>query len=110
MCSSDIHEGVGDSQKSSTPAARPKMIVEMTEDEIRQAGRRVVADTLGVSMDECADDARLEDDLGADSLEAMEILMAVETEYDIAVSEGEADRIVTVGDFLDTLVNRVLDT
>ena len=81
----------------------------MTEKEIRQAGRQVVADTLGVSMDECADDARLEDDLGADSLDAVEILMAVETKYDIAVAEGEADKIATVGDFLDMLVKRVLD-
>ena len=81
----------------------------MTENEIREAGRQIVADTLGVSIDECADDAGLEDDLGADSLDAAEILMAVETRYDIAVAEGEADKIETVGDLLDTLVKKVLD-
>ena len=82
----------------------------MTEKEIRQGGRQIVADTLGVSIDECADSAGLEDDLGADSLDAAEILMAVETKYDIAVAEGEADKIETVGDLLDTLVRKVLDT
>ena len=81
----------------------------MKEIEIREAGRLIVADTLGVSIEECTDDAGLEDDLGADSLDAAEILMAVETKYDITVTEGEADKIETVGDLLNTLVKKVLD-
>ena len=81
----------------------------MKEIEIREAGRQIVADTLGVSIEECTDDAGLEDDLGADSLDAAEILMAVETKYDITVTEGVADKIETVGDLLDTLVKKVLD-
>ena len=81
----------------------------MKEIEIREAGRQIVADTLGVSIDECTDDAGLEEDLGVISLDAAEILMAVETKYDITVVEGEADKIETVGDLLDTLVKKVLD-
>jgi acyl carrier protein len=88
---------------------KPQKQNDMKEIEIREAGRQIVADTLGVSIDECTDDAGLEEDLGADSLDAAEILMAVETKYDITVVEGEADKIETVGDLLDTLVKKVLD-
>ena len=89
---------------------KPKQQPDMTEKEIRDAGRQIVADTLGISVEECTDDASLEDDLGADSLDAAEILMTVETKYDIAVEEGRADDIETVGDFLDTLVQKVMET
>ena len=87
----------------------PKQQPDMTEKEIRDAGRQIVADTLGISVDECADDASLEDDLGADSLDAAEILMAVDTKFDIAVEEGRADDIETVGNLLDTLVQKVME-
>ena len=89
---------------------KPKQQPDMTEKEIRDAGRQIVADTLGISVDECVDDASLEDDLEADSLDAAEILMAVETKFNIAVEEGRADDIETVGDFLDTLVQKVMET
>ena len=96
-------------QKLSTSKTNLQKQNDMKQIEIREAGRQIVADTLGVSIDECTDDAGLEEDLGADSLDAAEILMAVETKYDITVAEGEADKIETVGDLLDTLVKKVLD-
>lgn len=96
-------------QKLSTSKINPQKQNDMKQIEIREAGRQIVADTLGVSIEECTDDAGLEDDLGADSLDAAEILMAVETKYDITVTEGEADKIETVGDLLNTLVKKVLD-
>jgi acyl carrier protein len=96
-------------QKLSTSKTNLQKQNDMKQIEIREAGRQIVADTLGVSIEECTDDAGLEDDLGADSLDAAEILMAVETKYDITVAEGEADKIETVGDLLDTLVKKVLD-
>lgn len=79
----------------------------MNEQKIRDTGRKIVADILGITFEECTDSAILDDDLGADSLDAAEILMTVETKFDISIEEGEADKIKSVGDLLDTLVQRV---
>ena len=52
----------------------------MNEQKIRDTGRKIVADILGITFEECTDSAILDDDLGADSLDAAEILMTVEKE------------------------------
>ena len=79
----------------------------MTQQEIEKIGRKVIADTLGLPADQCQDDADIKDDLGADSLDAVEMLMTLETRFDIAIQEGEADHISTVRDYLDLLVRKV---
>lgn len=79
----------------------------MTQQKIEEIGRKAIADTLGIPVDECTDDMDIADDLGADSLDAVEMLMAVETRFDIAIQEGEADSIKTVRDYLDLLVKKV---
>ena len=80
----------------------------MTQQEIEKIGRKVIADTLGLPVEQCLDDADIKDDLGADSLDAVEMLMALETRFDIAIQEGEADSVKTVRDYLDLLVKKVL--
>ena len=50
----------------------------------------------------------IKDDLSADSLDAVEIIMALETTFDIALKEGEADQVRTVREYLDLLVKKVL--
>ncbi|WP_280528860.1 acyl carrier protein [Bosea sp. ANAM02] len=59
---------------------------------------RILVDALGVDREKVTADARLSDDLGADSLDAIEILTNIEMERDISISDTEAEAIVTVGD------------
>jgi acyl carrier protein len=79
----------------------------MKKEKIINTGRKIIADSLGLPIEECLDEMDLKDDLGADSLDAVEIIMAVETKFDIAIGEGEADNINTVKDLLDKLVEKV---
>ena len=60
--------------------------------------RGVVARQLGVERAEVVPDASLQDDLGADSLERVELLMALEDEFDIEVPEDVAETITTIAD------------
>ncbi len=60
--------------------------------------RGVVARQLGVELDEVIPDASLQEDLGADSLELVELLMALEDEFDIEVPEEVAESITTIAD------------
>ena len=60
--------------------------------------RGVVARQLGVELSEVLPDASLQEDLGADSLELVELLMALEDEFDIEVPEEVAESITTIAD------------
>ena len=80
----------------------------MTRQEIEEIGRKTIADTLGITVDECTDEMDIKDDLSADSLDAVEIIMALETTFDIALKEGEADQVRTVREYLDLLTKKVL--
>ena len=60
--------------------------------------RGVVARQLGVELSEVLPDASLQEDLGADSLELVELLMALEDEFDIEVPEEVAETITTIAD------------
>ena len=60
--------------------------------------RGVVARKLGVEVSEVLPDASLQEDLGADSLELVELLMALEDEFDIEVPEEVAETITTIAD------------
>lgn len=59
---------------------------------------RIIADALGVERERVTADARLADDLGADSLDAIEIVTNVEFEFGITIHDIEAEAIATVGD------------
>ena len=80
----------------------------MPRQEIEEIGRKTIADTLGITVDECTDEMDIKDDLSADSLDAVEIIMALETTFDIALKEGEADQVRTVREYLDLLTKKVL--
>ena len=70
------------------------------------ADRRRVSDPreqLSVSLDQLTPEARIEADLGADSLAMIEIMMAVEERFQICVTDEEAGEVSTVGDLLQTL-------
>jgi len=60
--------------------------------------KKIVADHLGVDEEKVKDEASFIDDLGADSLVTVELVMAVEEEFGSEISDSEAEKIRTVGD------------
>jgi acyl carrier protein len=69
--------------------------------------RGVVARQLGVELAQVHPDANLQEDLGADSLELVELLMALEDEFDIEVPEEVAETITTIADVERYIVEHV---
>jgi len=60
--------------------------------------RQIIADQLGLNVEDVTDSKRIEDDLGADSLDCIELVMMIEEGFAIEISDEEAERIKTVGD------------
>lgn len=63
--------------------------------------RKIIVDQLGVSPEEVTLEASFIDDLGADSLDTVELVMALEEEFDMEIPDEDAEKIVTVGDAID---------
>ena len=64
------------------------------EDKVKQ----IIVEQLGVDESEVTPEASITDDLGADSLDQVELVMAFETEFNIDIPDEEAEKIKTVGD------------
>jgi len=65
---------------------------------VEERVKEIIVDQLGVDENEVTPEAKFIDDLGADSLDIVELVMALEEEYDIEISDEEAEKIQTVGD------------
>ena len=63
----------------------------------------MLADALGVSADKITSDARIIEDLGADSLDVVELLSRLEDEYGITIPEDDVENLKTVGDIVTEL-------
>ena len=61
----------------------------------------IVVDQLGVDEADVTTEARFIEDLGADSLDVVELIMAMEDEFDLEFPEDEAENISTIGDVVD---------
>ncbi len=69
----------------------------MTRD-VSNKVKKMVSDHLGVDEVKVTDEASFIDDLGADSLDTVELVMAFEEEFGSEISDGDAEKILTVGD------------
>jgi acyl carrier protein len=63
--------------------------------------KKIVAEQLGVSEDEVSNEASFVDDLGADSLDTVELVMALEEEFECEIPDDEAENITTVQEAID---------
>ena len=65
--------------------------------------KQIIAESLSVDEDEITMETTFIDDLGADSLDVFEIIMAIEEEFDIEIDNEVAEKIVTVGDAVEQI-------
>lgn len=81
----------------------------MSEASIADKVRQVVARQLKADLDKVADDAYFVQDLGADSLQSMELIAAFEDEFDIEMDEDEAVKVKTVGGAVEFIARVVAE-
>ena len=77
----------------------------MTKD-VSSKVKKMVSDHLGVDEVKVTDEASFIDDLGADSLDTVELVMAFEEEFGSEISDSEAEKILTVGDAIKFIENK----
>ena len=68
--------------------------------------KEIIIDQLGVDEKEVTLEAKFIDDLGADSLDLVELVMALEEEYDTEITDEDAEKILTVGDAIEYIKSR----
>jgi acyl carrier protein len=68
---------------------------------VEERVKQIVVDQLGVSEDEVSGDSSFVDDLGADSLDTVELVMALEEEFNCEIPDEEAEKITTVQQAID---------
>lgn len=68
--------------------------------------KEVVVDQLGVDADQVTPEANFVDDLGADSLDTVELIMAFEEEFDVEIPDTDAEKIKTVQDVIDYIESK----
>ena len=72
-------------------------------DDISSKVKKIVADHLGIEESKVNDDSSFIDDLGADSLDTVELVMAFEEAFDVEIPDEKAETILTVGDAISHL-------
>lgn len=68
---------------------------------VEERVKKIIAEQLGVEEDEVTPEASFVEDLGADSLDTVELVMALEEEFSIEIPDEDAEKILTVGKALD---------
>ncbi len=76
-------------------------------EEIAQKARELIAESLAVSPDEISPESSFIDDLGADSLDIVELVMEIEKQFELEIPDDEAEKIATVQDAIDYIVSHV---
>ena len=73
----------------------------LTQEEVFEKVKKVIVEGLGVSEDLVKMESSYTDDLGADSLDTVELIMQFEEEFDIEISDEDAEKLNTVGSSVD---------
>ncbi len=79
----------------------------LTRDDVFQKVKSVIIDQLGTSEEEVNDEASFTEDLGADSLDTVELVMALEEEFSTEIADEEAEKLTTVGKTVDYIAQHV---
>lgn len=79
----------------------------LTEAEVYEKVKSVIVEQLGVSADEVTREASFTEDLGADSLDTVELVMALEDEFDTEIADEEAEKLTTVGKTVDYILSNI---
>ena len=79
----------------------------MNSEEIFEKVKSIIVKQLGVTDTAVTMEASFIDDLGADSLDIVELVMAIEEEFDIEIPDSDAEKVVTVGDVVDYIKENV---
>lgn len=77
-----------------------------SSEEIAERVKSIIVDQLGVSAEEVTPEASFIEDLGADSLDIVELIMALEEEYDMEIPDEDAEKIQTVNDVLSYIQSK----
>jgi acyl carrier protein len=78
----------------------------MKKEEILGKVKTVVAEKLNVGEDQVTEDAKFVEDLGADSLDQVELIMALEDEFSLKIPEEDAEKLMTVGSAVDYVLKK----
>ena len=79
----------------------------MSSEEIFDKVKEIIIEQLGVTESSITMEASFIDDLGADSLDIVELIMALEEEFDLEIPDSDAEKVVTVGDVVEYIKDYV---
>jgi len=78
----------------------------MSADEIRDKVYDIIVSKMGVNKDQIKQESKFSDDLGADSLDTVELIMELENEFGVQIPDEDAEKIGTVQQAVDYIVNK----
>lgn len=93
--------------KPVVPDTNNAQVSNSRREEIFDVLKSIISEQLGVSKDQVKEASRYIEDLGADSLDTVELVMAIEDRYEIEIYDGDAEKLLTVGETIDYLVESV---
>lgn len=74
---------------------------------VEERVKKIVVEQLGVNEKEVTNDASFVDDLGADSLDTVELVMALEEEFEVEIQDEEAEKITTIQEAIDYINSQI---
>ena len=80
----------------------------MSSEEVFEKVKNIIVEQLGATESSVTMEASFIDDLGADSLDIVELIMALEEEFDTEIPDADAEKVVTVGDVVDYIKEHIV--
>ena len=79
----------------------------MSSEEVFEKVKNIIVEQLGATESSVTMEASFIDDLGADSLDIVELIMALEEEFDTEIPDADAEKVVTVGDVVEYIKSKL---